>query len=170
MSGGRQQRVLHLFQGQCPEHPPAPSPHCSQRPGPSASHLGCVTVLGPPPVAACVPRLCKKAQRALQNVLLSPSLSVCPQSWQSRGHHVFFSKLFPARFLTAALTGLQHPLALPTAETGAGHRRSFPILAICAVYSSPNKRVEPGSPASQADSLLSEPPGKPSKCTGALPI
>ena len=66
------------------------------------------------------PWLCKKVQQALQRVP-SPSLSVCPRSWQSCGHHVFVSKLFPARFLTPALTGLQRPLTLPTAETGAGH-------------------------------------------------
>ena len=31
-----------------------------------------------------------------------------------------------------------------------------------------NPRTEPGSPALQADSLLSEPPGKPTKITGPL--
>ena len=56
-------------------------------------------------------------------------------------------RLYPARFLC--------PWDSPDNNTGVGCH--FLLQGL------PNPRIEPGSPALQADSLLSEPPGKPEK-------
>lgn len=123
--GDRQQRVLHLFQ-KANVHSILlllSSLFSEARPfsiPPGLCHCAWTSACG----SLCPPGFAKGAASSLECSPLSLPVLSGPQSWQSHGHHVFFS-LFPAR-LTAPLTGLQHPLTLPTAETGAGHEGPLP--------------------------------------------
>ena len=70
---------------------------------------------------------------------------------------VFFTKIKSEVVVTAACTvACQAPLSMEFSSQEYWSGLPFPSPG-----NLPDPRIEPGSPALQADSLLSEPPGKP---------